>query len=118
MRLPSIKTLSAVFADAKQARAILEMNRAQLLALPAGEARARECYNPPKTYDVRMHCLNAIDAGLHGLESMESTGGEYAEYLNTGDSYAPTLIYWRGAYRVQSVGDFVETQERASVRFA
>jgi hypothetical protein len=118
MRLPSIKTLSAVFNDAKQARAILEMSRAQLLALPAGEARARGCYNPPKTYDLRMHCLTAIDEGLHGLESMESTGGEYAQFLNTGDTYAPTLIYWRGAYRVQSVGDFVETQERAGVHFA
>jgi hypothetical protein len=118
MRLPSVKTLSTVFDDPKQARAILEMSRAQLLALPAGEARARECYHPPKTWDVRMHCLNAIDPGLHGLESMESTGGEYAEYLNTGDTYAPTLIYWCGAYRVQSVGNFVETMGRAGVRFA
>lgn len=116
-RIPSIKTLSAVFTDARQARAILEMTRAQLLQLPAGSARFAQCYNAPKTYDVRMHCLNAIESGLYGLESMESTGGEYAEYLNAGDTYAPTLIYWRGAYRVQSVGDFVETMERQSVRF-
>lgn len=117
MRLPSIKTLSQVFNDPKQARAILEMSRAQLLALPAGAARARECLNPPKTYDVRMHCLNAIDAGLHGLESVRSRTDEYAGYLNTGDSYAPTLIYWRGVYRVQSVGNFVETMARAGVHF-
>lgn len=117
MRLPSIKTLSSVFYDAKQARSILEMSNDQLRELPAGAARIAECYHAPKWCDVRMHCLNAIDSGLHGLESVQSVNGEYAEYLNTGDTYAPTLIYWRGAYRVQSLGDFIETMERQSVRF-
>jgi len=116
-RLPSIKTLSAVFSDPKHARNILEMVRAELLALPAGAAREKQCYHSPKTYDIRMYCLDAIEPGLHGLESMKSTGGEYADFLNAGDSYVPTLIYWRGMYRVQSVGDFVETMARQSVQF-
>jgi hypothetical protein len=109
MNLPSIKTLSRVFEDPKHARKILEMTRAQLAELPAGSARIAECYHAPKTYDVRMHCLDAIDPGLYGLESIESESGEYADYLNTGDSYADTLIYWRGRYIVASVGAFVET---------
>lgn len=117
MRLPSVKTLSAVFTDPTQARAILEMTHVQLRELPAGAARIHECHHAPKWWDVRMHCLNAIDDGLHGLESVQSVNGAYAEYLNTGDTYAPTLIYWRGAYRVQSIGDFIETMERQSVRF-
>lgn len=117
MRIPSIKTLSAVFTDAKQARKIMELSRGELLLLPAGEKRRAECYHAPKTYDIRMHCLDAIEPRLHGLESMESSTGEYADYLSAGDSYAPTLIYWRGSYRVQSVGSFIETMERQGVHF-
>ena len=117
MKLPSIKTLSAVFTDAKQARKILEMTRADLAELPAGKARIAGCYNPSKTYDVRMHCLNAIGPGLFGVEAIESSDGLYADYLNTGDVYAPTLIYWSGRYRVQSVGGFVEALERQGIKF-
>ena len=114
---PSIKTLSAVFSDPKKARAIFEMSRAQLLETEAGNTRYNECYNPPKTYDLRLHVLDALDSGLYGVEAVESTGGEYADYLNTGDSYAPTIIYWRGRYRVQSLGDFIETMQRQGVQF-
>lgn len=116
-RLPSVATLAQVFADPKQARRILEMTRAELEQTEAGAARVRECLNPPATYDVRMHVLNACDAGLHGVESISLHGGcDFAEYLNTGDTYAPTLIRYNGRYRVQSVGDFVETLERRGVR--
>lgn len=107
-RLPSVKTLREVFADqAPQARKILEMSRAQLLELPAGAARAAECFNPPKTYDIRMHCLNAI-ASTHGIEAAENADGEYMDYLNAGDPYAVTLLYWRGSYRVACWGDIAE----------
>lgn len=114
---PSIKTLSKVFSDPKKARAIFEMSRTQLLETTAGDARDKECYHAPKTYDLRLHVLNACDSGLHGVEAVQSAGGEYADYLNTGDTYAPTVIYWRGRYRVQSLGDFVETMQRQGVQF-
>ena len=117
MRTPSIKTLSRVFSDPVQAKRIFLMSHAELSVQPAGLARIRECYRPPKWYDVRLHCLDAIEPGLFGRESRESTGGEYADYLNAGDTYADTVIYWHGAYRVQSVGDFVETMSRKSVHF-
>lgn len=109
MNLPSIKTLSRVFENPRDARRILEMSRAQLLELPAGSARVAECWHAPKTYDIRMHCLDALELNLYGVESVESVSGEYADYLNTGDTYAATVIYWRGRYRVQSLGDFVES---------
>ena len=118
MRTPSIKTLSRVFEDPKQAKRILQMSRAELSSLPAGAARIRECYNPPKWWDVRLHCLDAIDPGLFGLEGMPSSDGDYASYLNAGDTYNDTIIYWRGIYRVQSIGDFVETLECQSVYFS
>jgi len=117
MRTPSVNTLSAVFTNPKEAKRILQLSHAELRKLPAAMARIAECYHFPKWYDIRLTCLDAIEPGLYGIESCETTTGEYADYLNTGDTYAPTLIYWRGAYRVQSVGDFIETMERNSVRF-
>lgn len=118
MKTPSIEKLRLVFGDnAKQAKEIFKMNKFQLIETPAGKARYQECYNPPAMYDLRMHCLNALESGLYGVESCESVGGWYADYLNTGDSYNPTVIYWRGNYRVQSVGDFIEIMQRRGVKF-
>jgi hypothetical protein len=109
MNLPSIKTLAEVFGDrAKEARAILEMDRAQLLDLPAGRARARECYNPPSTLDLIMTCLNALDCGTYGVEAFRTRRGRWCEYLNTGDTYAPTLMHYRNRFRVASWGDIAE----------
>ena len=117
MKTPSIKTLSSVFTDAIQAKKILQMTRNNLLQTEAGKARDLECWNAPKTYDLRLTVLNALE-GLHGVERLspckENQNG--ASYLNAGDSYAPTLIYWNQSYRVQSVGDFIETMERQGVK--
>lgn len=118
MLLPSIKTLARVFENPKHARAIFEMSHEELAAHPIGRARIAECYNAPKWNDVRMHVLNTLDSGLFGLEAIQTNSGEYADYINTGDTYADTVIYWRGAYRVQSIGDFIETMERQNVNFA
>lgn len=118
MKTPSIAKLKLVFGDnAKRAKEIFKIKATELLETPAGKARYQECYNPPPTYDLRLHALNALDNGLYGVESCESLDGEFADYLNTGDSYNPTVIYWRGNYRVQSVGDFVEIMQRQGVKF-
>lgn len=108
MNTPSIKTLASVFSEPKKAKKILSMSRAELVETEGGARRLAGCYGPPKTYDLRLHALDAIEPGLHGLESVETVGGEFVEYLNAGDTYAPTLIYWRGRYRAQSLGDFIE----------
>ena len=105
--LPSVKTLRAVFGDnAPQARRVLEMTRAELLATPTGAARAAECYHPPETYDLRLHCLDAL-ADTHGVEAFETKSG-YCDYLNAGDTYAVTLVRFRGRYRVTTWGDIAE----------
>lgn len=115
--MPSIKTLSEAFPDnAKEAREVLLMNREQLEAHPVGAARVRECYHAPMNWDLRMHILNSI-GNFHGVESLEGTRGEWAEYLNAGDCYACTVIYWRGRYRVQTLGDFIEAMERQGIKF-
>ena len=107
-RLPSVRTLRAVFgANAKQARAILEMSRDQLEALPTGQSRVQECYNPPATYDLRMTCLNALGE-TYGPEAFQMDDGTWCDYLNVGDPYRSTLIRFRGRYRVACWGDIVE----------
>lgn len=111
-RKPSIKTLRAVFgAEAKTARRIFEMTRAELEKTPAGAALVASCLNPPETYTLRMAALNAAGR-FYGVESAQTIAGEWAEYLNTGDVYAPTIIYWRGRYRIAALGEFIETMER------
>lgn len=108
MKKPSIKTLARIFDNPREARKLFEMGRAQLLETERGKTRATECYNPPKTYDLRLTCLSHC-GGFHGVESIETCAGdEWATYLNAGDTYADTVIFWRGKYRVQSLGDFVE----------
>lgn len=116
LRKPSVKTLFQCFPDATQARAIFEMNRAQLSEIPELAEHIRACFHAPKTYYLRMLALNECGR-FHGVESIETarqsngySADEYAEYLNTGDSYALTVIYWRGRYRVQDVGTFIENQ--------
>ena len=69
---------------------------------------------------LRMHAMNkAINA--YGVESIQRRGPrcavEFALYLNTGDTYNVTLIYWRGRYRVQSLGHFIEAMERQDINF-
>ena len=107
-RLPSVRTLRAVFgASAKQARVILEMSRDQLEALPAGQSRVQECYNPPATSDIRMTCLDALGE-TYGVEAFQVDGGEWCDYLNVGDPYRSTVVRLRGRYRVACWGDIVE----------
>ena len=107
--LPSVKTLREVFGDnASEARRVLEMTRAELVAnYPAAQARVDECYHPPTTADVRLHILNEI-AGTFGVEAFETRREGWCDYLNAGDSYAPTLVRFRGRYRVTTCGDIAE----------
>ena len=108
-RIPSIKTLTPVFGDkASEARKILGMTRSELEAMPAGATRLAECYHPPKTYDLRLTCLDALCDGSYGVEAFQLRDGSYCDYLNTGDTYTPTLVRFRGSYRVACWGDIAD----------
>ena len=107
LRSPSIKSLSTIFGDnAKQAKALLLMNREQLIRTAVGAARVAECYHAPTTQDIRMECLNAL-GDFHGVEGFDTKRGECL-YLNAGDTYTPTLVRFNGAYRIASWGDIAE----------
>ena len=92
MNTPSIKSLAAVFRDPGKAKRILQNSMRPMSTL-------------------------GTFPDVHGVEYTQSTEGEYMSYLNVGETYTPTLIKWRGRFRVQSLGDFVETMERNSVYF-
>jgi len=114
-RLPSVKTLDQAFpGKGQELRKVLEMTKAQLMQHPAGEARCRGCYHLPACYDIRLHVLDAV-AETYGVEYIASERDSFREfygldYLNTGDSYALTIVRSRetGNYRVCSWGDIVE----------
>jgi hypothetical protein len=110
MITPSIKALRTIAPDlatARRAKEAFSMSRAQLAETPAGAARITECYHPPTTTDLRLHVLNAI-LGTGGVEEFETGNGMIARYLNAGDTYAPTIVRFRGHYRVACWGDIAE----------
>jgi len=107
IRSPSISALKTLFGEnAPRAKALLRMNREQLLRTPIGKARAAECYNPPSTQDIRMECLNAL-GNFYGVEGLDTKKGECL-YLNAGDTYTPTLVRFNGVYRIATWGDIAE----------
>ena len=118
MRTPSSKTLRFIYGDkAKEAKALLKANRADLLKNEAADKMRRACYSTVRNFELRLCALNALGE-FYGVETISAVNGERADYLNAGEMYTPTLIRWRGNYRVQSIGDFIETLERQGVRFS
>lgn len=111
MKTPSIKTLQTLpDVDANKARQlkhILTAPRSVLETMPAGAARVAECWNPPATSDLRMTCLDA-ELGTYGVEGFHTSKGAPVLYLNTGETYAPTIVRIHGNYRVTSWGDVAE----------
>jgi len=127
LNLPSTKTLETI-ADpdaARKVRKLLELYRAwpntsegfsNLKDYIAVEAPHTwhwafvQCYHRPQAYELVIAAANEL-LGLHGVEAVEDRNGRVVlEYCNTGDTYAPTLIYnlTRRTFSVGSWGDYVE----------
>ena len=120
IRFPSIETLSRIAPtpDAAKAARLAFITRAHYLLaeLPGAREYAQQCWSAPGTETLRMHALNAA-LETHGIESMR-IGNQYADYLNAGDPYIETIIFYGGHYRVQCVGDFIEAMERRGYKVA
>lgn len=127
LTLPSVKSLlSARLADTPaEARALRQsMRKARAFCdagtlPPATAAWARSCYNPPDTGELRMAIADELTHG-HGVETLIDARGRWvADYVNHGDTYAPTIVRTRAnCYRVACWGDLVEAAERRSNRFS
>ena len=116
MNLPSVKTLDRVFPGKGKVLRWLVESSAAVHAHPAAVALVAQCYHPPGLAYERMTALNA-EAGTYGIEavwhadagSSDCTSVPAFEYLNTGDTYALTIIRWRnGRYQVADWGSLVE----------
>lgn len=118
---PSMATLTAGLsidnATAAKARALMA-GAVRITGNPDFPATNRwldQCFNPPNRLELILSALNEL-LECHGVESIWSKRDELrpvAEYLNTGDTYAPTLLFFRPStsFRVTSWGDFVETNQ-------
>ena len=67
----------------------------------------KSCYNSPSQIE---QVMSAIDEVLenHGVEGFRVKSREWATYSNTGDTYALTVVYFRGKFRACSWGDIAE----------
>jgi len=83
------------------------------LSMTRDEAtQAREAMHRGKLGQVKA-------AGFHGVETVIDDSGAWAfVYLNSGDTYSPTLVRRAGSdtYRISTMGDEVEALERRGVK--
>lgn len=82
---------------------------------PASNAWFASCHHEPKRLDRILACLNEC-LGLHGVEAIwgEDIYWPSADYLNTGDTYATTIVFCRETSRflLSSWGDYFERNEK------
>ena len=117
MILPSIKTLRTIAGDrAAELRRALECNRAALESLldsgnyPVTAAWYRDCHHPMPLNTTKLSIASEI-TGACGVEYIPAGRGAKSpsiEYANAGDTYAKTLMWTGGRYRVGCWGDIVE----------
>ncbi len=74
-----------------------------------------QCFHPPSRGEKVMLALNEV-LDCYGVEYVpqgRNSRSPAFEYLNTGDTYALTLVRFAGTYRVSSWGDIVERGDYA-----
>lgn len=104
--------------DAKKARALMrgEIRITDNPAFPKTNQWISDCFHKPRRIDLILSALNEL-LETHGVEALRGRGDQYqaiAEYLNTGDTYSPTLLFRHdtGTFRLTTWGDFVEANEK------
>ena len=109
--LPSSKALEVVFGDkAKEARQLLEGN-IKTTDYDSVNKWLNSCLYKPGYTDRVLCALNYL-ACTHGIEHQKKGSNAKSpafDYLNAGDTYAPTLMLIDGrGFKVMSVGDMIE----------
>lgn len=113
MPYPSVKTLQTLGIDratAKRVRGVLDGSIDPLTIESAAKYR-QACYHAPPDYLLKLYAIDAL-IGTFGVEHIakgRTLRSPAFDYLNTGDTYAVTLIRLGSQrYRVCSWGDIVE----------
>lgn len=99
-------------------------------SVEATERWVRQCFNRPREDDMQAHALNALLDG-HGVESQTLDEVRYQheadangepvedvqeidvefEYVNVGEMYGATLIFYQGQVYATDCGTFIENVE-------
>ena len=118
---PSKRTLEQAFPGHGAALRGLFDGTVDPLTYPSVKAWAERCYNYPKRSELMERALDA-EIGGHGIESVRGEKAPWdafycdtvALYVNTGDTYAPTLLFDVPLRRwsVTDIGTFVERKQR------
>lgn len=78
-------------------------------AFPKTEDYIRRCHGFPKNFECMMQALDELTDGF-GIEVIRRDGKVVIEYVNTGESYATTILFnhdtW--TFQIKSWGDLVE----------
>lgn len=93
--------------------------RTLALQSKAAQRRDSQSYHPHDTHTLVIEALNEYldTCGAEYIGEVDMRDGPPVEYLNTGDSYAATLVWYRDGYRghsyhVQSWSEAIEICER------
>ena len=74
-----------------------------------------DCYNKPRRIELILSALNELmeTCGVEAFRGRESQYHACAEYLNTGDTYSPTILFRHdtGTFSLTCWGDFFERNE-------
>lgn len=106
-----IKELGLTTEQADLVRAIIKntVKTTDATLFPAANASFATCYRMPSLAERRMECLNEVIGG-YGVEALCDGMYPNALYVNTGDTYSPTLLYCykRSTFRLTTWGDYAE----------
>jgi hypothetical protein len=86
-------------------------------AFPKVAAWVNKCYNMPSRGELKMAAIDEIMKGL-GTEAIFGSNDPYwpnISYVNTGDTYSPTVVRTDGKYYLSTWGDEFERLERKGI---
>ena len=119
---PSINALRKAFEDkigyerVMIARGILK-GKIKPQAIKQVASWVRSCYNTPSFHEQKMEALNVV-LQMHGVEEIiDSKGYRLCSYLNSGDIYNTTLLFYNGKYHIGDLGSLRESAERRGRHF-
>jgi hypothetical protein len=116
MNYPSVKRIMEIKdvdrAAAVKVRAILQLTTVDAVTELSGPALdyVRACYHRPPLQLVKLTAVDAIlrTFGVESIPPGHNSRSPAIDYCNSGDTYAATLMWTNGRYRVGSWGDIVE----------
>lgn len=108
MKYPTIEELRTVFQYPEKVLDILTSDIEEVIKnYPGAKHRVNECYNHPTDADIRLHAINYLEK-FYGVDGVEVDFNDYISYLQAGDIYDLTLLYYKGRYWIGNWGDEAE----------